>query len=490
MATDIETDTVHLPEPDQLFLASETRIYDYGNLFAFCSWFSGKLDPYPVSESRPLALLLDSSDELVFTIAACWYLQIPFMPLSAGLTDSELKAIHQKMNFSLTVTDKQNRERVKNSPHRTIPFEALQNESETGIEIRSDENPKAIFGYFQTSGTTGTAKTVPLRRKQMLSAAGSSAENVKPAIDRFWLHCLPFHHIGGTSIVLRSLLYHSAIYRMDRFEPKQIAGFLSENPLVQVASLVPTMLKRLLEQPKLHVHNDFKAILLGGGPVSPLQLQECERRGIPAISSYGMTETCAQIAANPIIHRTGVYHPKNSVGMVFRPNQAEIRSEEGEPLPANESGLVWLKGPQVFEGYYDEEQNQGQFDSEGWFRTGDFGHLNRKNQLFIEMRRDDRIVTGGENVNPLEVEKELESLAGVSEAAVIGVDDEEWGQRVVAYIVSESDSAEFPSLRENLKSGLTPYKIPKEFIRVSSLPRTTTGKKDHAALKKNYTETS
>ncbi|MEX2601538.1 MAG: AMP-binding protein [Balneolaceae bacterium] len=490
MVLERETDTVLPPEPNQLFLASETRIYDYGNLYAFCSWFSDKLNTYPVSESRPIAILLDSSDELVFTIAACWYLQIPFMPLSAELTDAEMKATHKKMNFSLTVTDRRNRERVKNSPHRTIPFESLQNESETHSTIRPEGDPEAIFGYFQTSGTTGKAKTVPLKRRQMHAAAASSAENVKPANDRFWLHCLPFHHIGGTSIVLRSLLYQSAIYRMDRFDPEQIAGFLSENPLIQAASLVPTMLKRLLEQPKLHVHNDFKAILLGGGPVSPLLLQECEKRGIPAISSYGLTETCAQIAANPIIHRTGVYHPKNSVGMVFRPNQVEIRSEEGEPLPANESGMIWLKGPQVFDGYYDEEQNNGQFDDEGWFRTGDFGHINRKNQLFIEMRREDRIVTGGENVNPLEVEKALEALAGVTDAAVIGIDDEEWGQRVVAYIVTESDSAEAAPFRDKLKPGLSPYKIPKEFIRTSSLPRTATGKKDRTTLKKNYTETS
>jgi O-succinylbenzoic acid--CoA ligase len=200
-----------------------------------------------------------------------------------------------------------------------------------------------------------------------------------------------------------------------------------------------------------------------------------------------MTETCAQIAANPMLRSGGMYIPKKSVGRVFEPNEIEIRDDNGNTLPWLESGHIWLRGPQVFEGYLQEELNLDTFDRNGWFNTGDYGHLNRKKHLFIETRRTDLILSGGENINPVEVEEALKAIDNLLDAAIVGVPDRKWGQRTVAFIQTEHRNAfDSDSLRNELKSVLQSYKIPKEFVVVDEIPRTATGKIQRRELRDRY----
>ena len=199
-------------------------------------------------------------------------------------------------------------------------------------------------------------------------------------------------------------------------------------------------------------------------------------RGIPVVSSYGMTESCAQISANAMLNPSGTYPPKASVGTVFPPNQIQIRDENGKIQPPIEQGQIWLKGPQIFDGYLNSELNKTVFDEEGWFNTGDFGHLNRNNQLFIENRRSDLIITGGENVNPLKVEAVLNEHPQIVESAVIGIPDPKWGQKIIAFIISEDGSFEEEQIRNDLQKKLHGFQIPKEFIEISELPKTAIGK--------------
>jgi O-succinylbenzoic acid--CoA ligase len=352
------------------------------------------------------------------------------------------------------------------------------------FDIRDMELPSpskikenTIFGYFLTSGTTGKSKIVPLKRRQMISAAKASAKNFQPEPNHFWLLCLPLNHVGGISIIFRSLLYGSAIYRMGRFNEEMVTEFLSENPRFQAASLVPTMLSRLLKNPLFKTHKDFKAILLGGGPTTLQLLKRSVERGIPIVSSYGMTETCAQIVANPMTTPSGMYTPLKSVGKPFPPNQLQIRDDEGKILGKNQSGLIWLKGPQVFDGYYQMEEPEEVFDKDGWFKTGDYGHLNGFKQLFIESRREDLIISGGENINPTEVEEAMQKLPLIKEAVVLGLPDEEWGQKVTAVVtLLNGKTPDINEIKELLKTELTDFKIPKELVVVESFPKTVMGK--------------
>lgn len=467
-----------LPDPKLNFLASETTLYDYAHLYGFCSRFKQLISGLPVSEKRPIALLSRSSDELTFVIAACYLLRIPFVPLNPDLTDAELKTQIEQVKPSAIYTDSGNTSRTGNFPVIKLPKNSLTVVASGNEIVSPSADTEKHFGYFFTSGSSGRPKVVPLKRRQILFATSASANNFRPEPNRYWLLCLPLNHIGGISIILRSILYGSAIFRMDRFDEHQVRNFLSENRLFQIASLVPTMLLRLLDDPLFQLHLDFKAMLLGGGPVSQDLIEHALERGIPIVSSYGMTETCAQIAANPMLQPRGFYTPKKSVGTIFKPNEVQIRDpESGTVVPPNEQGEIWLRGPQIIDEYQNQELTARSFDADGWFKTGDIGHMNRQEQLFLKNRRTDRIITGGENVDPNEVEATLNRLPEISESAVLGISDSEWGQKVVALIVATNgESVDLSEVTKSLKKRLSGFKIPKEIRIVSSIPKTSLGK--------------
>lgn len=472
------------PREDDLFLGSSFGLHSYGDLKKFERFFLQFLFDFDHNFEKPVGFLAPSSDTLIFAIASCWNLGIPFVSFNTKATSKELSRQFQQVDPGLVFTTQELQSEIAHP--NTIDIKQVDLTRSLEIEVvlsfeaenfTIDTDPESIFGYFFTSGTTtGTPKIVPLKRRQMLFAAKASANNFKPRKNHFWLLCLPLNHIGGISIILRSLLYGSAIFRMKSFHPKMITTFLTENKLFQAASLVPTMLKQLLERSGFFVHQNFKAILLGGGPIDTKLVKECRNKGIPLVPSYGMTETCAQIAANPILKPSGTYGPLKSVGTVLEPNEIQIRDENNNPVSINTTGEIWVKGPQVFDGYLNLD-NKNFFDDRKWFRTGDFGYFNANNQLFIDSRRSDRIVTGGENVSPFEVESKIKELTDIKEAAVFGITDEEWGQKVVAAIVTKNEATiTSASIKEYLRQEMADYKIPKEIIQVDKLPKTRTDK--------------
>ncbi len=468
---------------NNLFLSSKDGNYTYGDLHTFTRYFEVILQRHNVNKRKPVGLCANSSDELIFIIAACWLQGIPFAPINPDSPEATLSDQIIRLEPSLIITDESNP--TPDSVHSinidNINLEQVLSENSISSGQSFDESgsrdikKENIFGYFFTSGTSGSPKVVPLKRRQMISAARSSAQNFHSAANELWLLCLPLYHIGGISVILRSVLYGSGIYRTDGFDTLQAGQLLSQNRKIVAVSLVPTMLKRLMESDSFDPHPQLKGVLLGGGPISPDLLASCIERNIPVIPSYGMTETCAQIAANPLF--SFPEHPEtlHSAGTVFEPNRVEIRDGEGLPVKSNRSGLIWLKGPQVFDGYLDKSQDT--FDNKDWFHTGDFGRFDAEGRLFIEARRTDLIISGGENVSPFEVEQALKAIHGIRDAAVMGLPDEEWGQKVVAVVVFEENKRQPESeLQKMLKKKLASFKVPKVIIHVNSLPRTETGK--------------
>lgn len=490
------TPTFTRPDAESLFLASKHGLRTYEDLYKYKTFFLQLLKDFEVDLNKPVGFLIHSCDELIMAIASCWELGIPFICFNPNATSFELKREIDELDPGVLFVEK---DLSKNLPPGEQIFlkqldvgKALSADLEPDEFVKNfkpDTDPEQIFGYFFTSGTSGIPKIVPLKRRQMLYAAELSAKNFKPRTNHFWLLCLPLNHIGGVSIILRSLLYGSGIFRMNNFDDQMVATFLSENSLFQAASLVPTMLKRLLEIPAFQTHNNFKAILLGGGPASPDLLEKSVQKGIPLVSSYGMTETCAQIAANPFLKPSGIYTPLKSSGILFEPNEIQIRDQTGKTLGLNNSGTIWLKGPQVFDGYLSSDLNDEFFDDQGWFNTGDFGHINGNGQLFIESRRADLIITGGENVSPYEVESELEQIEPIAEAAVLGIPDEEWGQRVVAVVVAKTDEKlSEEEIREKLKERVTAFKVPKQIVQAEALPKNHSGKVIRSELLKFFSK--
>ena len=298
----------------------------------------------------------------------------------------------------------------------------------------------APFAIVSTSGTTGRPKGAVLSRRAFLASAEASAQNLGWRDDDRWLLNMPLAHVGGLSVLTRCLVARRAVVLLPRFD---VALFLEaiERHGVTLASVVPTMLRALLDAGQRAPLGRLRALLVGGAATPPSLLDECAAHGIAALTTYGLTEVCSQVTTqpprDPSVRLAGSGPPLPGF-------ELRIAGEGGAPLPPLHTGRIQIRGPALFEGYLQPDGSvSAPLTAEGFFDTGDIGELDDRGHLHVHARRTDLIVTGGENVYPVEVEQALERLPGVRRALVCGVPDERWGQVVAAVIEREGDRAAF-----------------------------------------------
>lgn len=303
--------------------------------------------------------------------------------------------------------------------------------------------PDGARAVLFTSGTTGEPRAVCLTRQNFEASARATAASFPFESQDRWLCCLPVHHVAGFSIFTRCAIYGATVY-VERWDAERVKAVLEAGE-VTVASFVPTMLIRLREAGLEHAPG-LKGILLGGGPAPDELLAWASAVGLPVMPTYGLTETCSQVAT------------------------AEVGQRLARPLPGAEieisdEGEILVRGPMVA--------------TEGWLHTGDRGSMTEEGLLTVEGRMDDLIVTGGENVAAAEVEAALLEHPAVTDAAVIGVDDPEWGRAVTAFVVATAPEDEIAA---HARSNLPGFKAPKRIFVLDELPRTASGKVQRAQL--------
>jgi O-succinylbenzoic acid--CoA ligase len=318
---------------------------------------------------------------------------------------------------------------------------------EMDLTPRTEHDAQAVHSVIHTSGTTGEPKPVELTYGNHAASAAASADalGVDPA-DR-WLCPLPLHHVGGLGVLIRCAVNRTTALLHERFDTERVKRAL-EGGEVTLASLVPTMLVRLREA-GLASAPGLRAIALGGGPIPAGLLDWAAEAGIPVTPVYGMTETSSQVVA----------------GSPGRPL-------EGVELRIGADGEILVRGPMVA---------PSAVGPDGWLHTGDLGRLDKDGLLHVEGRLKELLVTGGENVAPLEVEQALLAHPAVADAAVAGRPDPEWGEAIVAFVVLRGRAAE-EDLRAWCRERLAPHKVPKRIEIVESLPRSAAGKLLRARL--------
>ncbi|MFM2078400.1 MAG: 2-succinylbenzoate--CoA ligase [Actinomycetota bacterium] len=285
-----------------------------------------------------------------------------------------------------------------------------------------------------TSGSTGTPKGVILTHAAVAASAHATSSRLGTTASDTWLACLPLAHVGGLSVVTRALLTGARLVVHDGFDAAAVVAAAQAG--ATAVSLVATALRRV--DPSL-----FRVIVLGGARPPADRPPNC-------VATYGLTETGS--------------------GVVY-----DGRPLDGVDVVIGDDGEVLLRGPMLLRGYRD---GTTPLDADGWLHTGDLGHWLPDGRLHVEGRRGDLVITGGENVWPDTVEAVIERHPDVAEVAVAGVPDEEWGQRVVAWVVP-TDPATPPSLqdlRAFTATFLPAFCAPKELRLVSTLPRTALGK--------------
>lgn len=309
-----------------------------------------------------------------------------------------------------------------------------------------------------TSGTTGPARAVRLTVANWRAAAAGSAAHLDHGPDDTWLAVMPLHHVGGLSILYRSAYVGGRVRWVPGADPGRIATELRSG--VTMASLVPTVLRRVLDADS-DSFSGLKAVLVGGGPIPGGLLEAASARGMPVLPTYGMTETCAQVAT---------LHPGSAL-------RAAAHPLPGIDLRIAPDGRIQVRGAQVSPGYADEDDRP----TGAWFTSPDLGRLESDGALRVRGRADDVIVTGGENVWPGEVEEVLAAHPAVRLAVVVGRPDPEWGEQVVA--VYEGEPVGAGELRHWLRPRLAPHQVPARVQRVERIPLNPTGKPDREAVR-------
>ena len=343
----------------------------------------------------------------------------------------------------------------------------LEREAQARSAARAGAIPHAgVAAIVFTSGTTGEPRGAVLTRSALMASARASAANLGWRDDDRWLLCMSLAHVGGLSIVTRSLAARRCVVAMPKFDAQALPGWI-EAHRVTLVSLVPTMLARVLDtHPDWRAPPYLRAILVGGAPAPIALLRRAAERGLPVLPSYGLTESCAQIVAVPYAAR-------------FDPTGWG----SGLPLPGVglrvTEGRIEIRGPMLMAGYW----NDSPLTPGAWFDTGDLGELDAGGRLHIHARRTDLIVTGGENVYPAEVECALESVPGISRAGVFGVPNDESDEEVAVALVARGDPPPAAHLHAALAARLAPYKHPRRVCYVPALPQTAEGKLDRAALR-------
>jgi O-succinylbenzoic acid--CoA ligase len=325
---------------------------------------------------------------------------------------------------------------------------------------------------IETSGSAGAPSIVPISYENLAAAVAASRSRLANGADDLWLATLPFHHIGGISVVLRSLEAGGAAVVSPFSED---TGSVIAETAPTIASLVPTMVYRLLERAPDSLAT-VGIVLTGGARLSSRVAQTADERGVQLIPTYGMTEATSQIAtAIPGSPRS----KRDLIGPPLDGFTVSIRTAEGFARPG-EVGVIEIEGPAVFGGYLDAPARSGTH------RTSDVGFIDADGCLGVIGRTDEVVITGGENVSLSRVAAAIEDLAGVRDVVVVGVPDPEWGTAVCAFIELEPGTSR-GDVMDAVSMHLDLHAAPKR-LEVGVVPLLSNGKYDRETVHRHFAE--
>lgn len=404
-------------------------------------------------------------DELMYIINDCspkLIFSFPSLQENLALDEVETRLITIHDNAYL---DAFPNEQLKETPH-----------------IREDDPLTMIY----TGGTTGLPKGVVLSHRSILWNAINTIITWDLGMKDTTLTTLPMFHTGGLNVFsLPLLLAGGKVVIMADFDPEKAVHDLITYRCT-TALFVPTMY-HMIVQTEVFQQSEFPdlKVLVSGGAPCPHKIYEAFReKGIAFREGYGLTEAGPN---NFYIDPRESWEKLGSVGKPMLFNDIRIVTDDGRDASAGEIGELLIRGHHAFEFYWNNEKETAAALHNGWVHTGDLARRDANGYVYIIGRKKDMIITGGENVYPLEIEQWLEMHDAVDEAAVVGVPDEKWGEKVIGFVALKADT-DTDELTDYCKAKLTHYKVPKDFYILETLPKTHVGKIDKKGLRERYTD--
>lgn len=338
-----------------------------------------------------------------------------------------------------------------------------------------------------TSGTTGEPKGVVWTNGAVLFSNVEQALDYRLGPDSSTYVCIDMHYIGGRHDFTWALLHQGGTVHLrpsGGFDAAEVVRYVAEHRITHEL-WVPTMLYDILRVPDAHDTSALRMIMCGGAPLSLATIERAEAMfpSTDFIQVYGLTEGGGSVTRMP---PSDVHRKVGSAGTASMHNRIRIVDGTGTDVATGVDGEIWVQGPTVTAGYWDDPPRTEEAVVDGWLRTGDLGHLDVDDFLYVTGRAKDLIITGGMNVYPAEVEAVIREHPGVLDVAVVGLPDEKWGERVCAIVVAGEPTPTAEAVIARCRSELAGFKKPSEVHFVDDLPRTSSGKPRKFLLRSQY----
>lgn len=483
------------------YAALAARIEDYARAFAA----SG------IRRGDRIAYLGLNSSTFLLTMMAAWWVGAIFEPFNFRLAPREVERLIAKSTPRLLIVEPGHQEvieRLDGLDGHSLQLVLVDNDPAAPLQVQFGDSWTLLSSLLTTgadaalaapavahdddlaillftSGTTGEPKGVQLTFGNLWW----NSVNVDSLVDTrrgdVNLAVAPLFHIGALNALTIRLLVRGGVTIVRRtFDPRQTLRDIEEYSVSQ-AFLVPAQLSAMQQMEEFQKYDisSLRALICAGAPVPPVLLKQYESKGVPVQQAWGLTETSpfATYLPSELTYRKagscGIPMPHTDVRIVDPFTLDDV-------LEAGETGELWVRGPNVTSGYWNNPEATASAFQDGWFRTGDIGYRDEDGYFFIVDRLKDMIITGGENVYPAEVERALMEFPGVIDVAVVGVEDSQWGESVVA--VMSCKDGQVPTVeevREFTGKYLARYKLPKRLVLTGTVPRNGSGKLDKPSIR-------
>jgi acyl-CoA synthetase (AMP-forming)/AMP-acid ligase II len=479
--------------PNKAITVYEGRPTTYAQMTASAAALAAGLHERGVSQGDVVGLLAYNCPEFLETIFAANYLGAIAMPINWRLAAPEVRFILEHSTALALVCDEalvalaqEATQGWDDGPTRIgvsgpVPdgwaaLAQLRESSRTAARAAAAGDD--VHRLMYTSGTTGRPKGV------MLTHANLAWKNLAHIVEfgftsaDLGLACGPLYHVGALDLTTTSLITAGATTILHRsFDAARVVDEI-ERSRVTTVWLAPAMVNAIMTLPDVE-QRDLSSVrlIINGGEKMPIPLIRRIERTFPSAwfaDAYGLTET---VSGDTFLDRHSIVTKLGSVGRPCLHLELDIWDEQGGSVAAGERGEIVMRGPKVFKGYWRDPQATADAFAGGWFHTGDIGVRDEDGYLFIVDRLKDMIVSGGENIAGSEIERVLYEHEAVLEAAVVGRPDDRWGEVPVGYVVRRPEtSVDAEALTEHCRARLARFKVPKDIVFLSELPRNPSGK--------------
>ena len=500
--------------PDRTAVIFEKQRFSYNEITQRSNLLANALSEIGIQKGDRVALIDVNSHQHIETYFASTQLDAIFVPINYRLKESELLKILETANPKILLFGSRYAklihsciDKVQSIRHYVslgvtsdhfLDYETLIANSNSKTFSPTHEHSDVTMIMF-TSGTTGNPKGVMLSHDSFTSYTLNNVSPADPDVNERNLLTVPMYHIAGVQAMIAAIYAGRTLIIQKQFEPN---GWLKlvQDELVDRAMMVPTMLKTIIEHPNFGNYDlsSLEVITYGAAPMPTNVILEAIKKfpHVKFINAFGQTESGATITAlMPTDHIIkGTESEKNlkiqrlsSIGKPLDDIEIRIVNEDGNEVNSGTIGEIVAQGSRIMKGYWNQDKETSSTIKNNWLHTGDLGYIDNDGYIFLVGRSKDVIKRGGELISPAEIEDLLLDHTSVLDCAVIGVPDEQWGEKILAIIVTDdSNTLSEEIIIEFCRDNLASYKKPESVIFIDKLPRNPLGKINKQYLRESY----